>query len=535
MKHHQLLDCAKREWASGDLSGSLNHLLELWRESRDESIAALCEAISMQLERNLPRLPTGGKRDAMQRTWLATESARDPKDLPRLIRALSETYFRSTDALVRAKRLIRWPADPRATACLIEQLAHPQFSGPSARPFWLAVFDLVRRQGDPRAPAALIAYASRTARIFSQRHRSTAPWFRARALELAKQLESAVSPTPSPSSPLRTRAQAWLTRVEQSEAERTRLLEAVLAEPNDDARRHVYADFLLTANDPRGELIALQLAKADAEKVVALLSKHEREWLGSLSHITAVAKWQKGFPSSIVVAETNKEAIADCVGDLNWATVREVQIDWSPAAQRLILHPVMRSLEALNTTPDVASAPALPIRILRLGGEFDVALAKRLSRSRSFAQVRHLSFWPERRQGRRCAGLDLLSWANQLATVGIAVHSHRYPVGETLSELSVRKHVQHVVFEFPGDEWGIRALRTKRGWRLEVHSSTSWASNVIEMIEQALGAGVEAVVMESPLSKALHKRLVTSLEKSAVLYENRGRSPQRLEVWRTTR
>ena len=64
-----------------------------------------------------------------------------------------------------------------------------------------------------------------------------------------------------------------------------RLFAAVLADLDDDAARQVWADALLARQDPRGELIALQLAKSPkhAAKIKALTQKHWRSWVGALA------------------------------------------------------------------------------------------------------------------------------------------------------------------------------------------------------------------------------------------------------------
>jgi uncharacterized protein (TIGR02996 family) len=56
--------------------------------------------------------------------------------------------------------------------------------------------------------------------------------------------------------------------------------------PDDRARRSVYADWLAGRGDPRGELMALQLASggdapspATAKRVASLLKKHQKAWL----------------------------------------------------------------------------------------------------------------------------------------------------------------------------------------------------------------------------------------------------------------
>jgi uncharacterized protein (TIGR02996 family) len=507
MNDRRMVAAAERAWAAGDSALALEHALALWRASHDERVAWLCETLSAALERNLPQLPKG-KREAMQRAWLEVEAQRRSCDLPRLVRSLSQTHFRSTDASVRAKKLLAWPRDPRATALLLGQLSRPTFQAASARGFWRLVFDLIQRQGDPRAAGLLRDYVSKNTHIFSQP--ATRSWFRARALELAAELASL--PVPSLAADAGALVERWHARLEQADLDRQRLVDRVYAAPHADAPRAVYADCLLATNDPRGEFIALQLAGAEASKprVAALLEAHEREWLGKLGTIAAQARWAKGFVSSITCySEEDDAALAETVGDPSWATVRELRVDWSATAQRLVLHPVMRSLATLSTTPAVASAPPLPIRTLRLDCPLDAALAKRLSRSRSFKQVRQLSFWPE--QGRWCGALAQLSWLKQLDTVGLCV-DHRFEVGHMLQALAPFRGVKRVAFERDGNEWGMLAARTKRGWHLHVQGPASWAKSLVEMLEGALPALVEAVTLEVPLSAPLKARLTRALE-----------------------
>ena len=84
------------------------------------------------------------------------------------------------------------------------------------------------------------------------------------------------------------------------------LVEAILADPEDDAPRLVYADALMQAGDPRGELIAVQcaLARCDAsdparealaERSAALERAHRDAWLGGLGLSTQTMRFERGF------------------------------------------------------------------------------------------------------------------------------------------------------------------------------------------------------------------------------------------------
>ena len=85
------------------------------------------------------------------------------------------------------------------------------------------------------------------------------------------------------------------------------LYAAVHADPSDDGPRQVLADALLERGDPRGELIALQLARARGEPTVAaretaLLREHASEWAGELARAGTVV-FERGFPARLVTTE----------------------------------------------------------------------------------------------------------------------------------------------------------------------------------------------------------------------------------------
>ena len=78
-----------------------------------------------------------------------------------------------------------------------------------------------------------------------------------------------------------------------------RLWNEVLAEPDDDGPRLVLADLLQTRGDPRGELIALQLAGAQAERCDALITEHGGRWLERQRTIALAAQFLRGFVSRL--------------------------------------------------------------------------------------------------------------------------------------------------------------------------------------------------------------------------------------------
>ena len=104
-----------------------------------------------------------------------------------------------------------------------------------------------------------------------------------------------------------------LTPEVPSTASREALLAAVLAHPEDDAPRLVYADWLSDRGDPRGEFISIQCALAVGTSRVAelqaqeasLLASYARQWLHGLGDDVLRARFRRGFVETATVLDAN--------------------------------------------------------------------------------------------------------------------------------------------------------------------------------------------------------------------------------------
>ena len=99
------------------------------------------------------------------------------------------------------------------------------------------------------------------------------------------------------------------------------LLEAIVAAPDDDAPRQVYADWLMEKGDPRGELIALSctLARGEAndeviERERALLAQHHAAWTAPLRAIASSAgfAFRRGFVEHVQAYDPRTFTAAIC-------------------------------------------------------------------------------------------------------------------------------------------------------------------------------------------------------------------------------
>jgi uncharacterized protein (TIGR02996 family) len=89
-------------------------------------------------------------------------------------------------------------------------------------------------------------------------------------------------------------------RAPEQAPERSKDLEAlhaqILAAPDDNDARMVYADALSERGDPRGTFIHAQLAAPDDPMAGAsILRKHEKQWLGDIARISKNRIWRCGF------------------------------------------------------------------------------------------------------------------------------------------------------------------------------------------------------------------------------------------------
>ncbi len=138
------------------------------------------------------------------------------------------------------------------------------------------------------------------------------------------------------------------------------LFAAIYANPDDDAPRSVLADALQEAGDPRGEFIALQLARGRGGKKTRregqLLKANARTWLGPLAQavLNKGMVFERGFLARCQVQRHTLQTPA-------WATVEEVELDrysWPESLQPLA--DTLPSLRALRINGHAGQLPSHP-------------------------------------------------------------------------------------------------------------------------------------------------------------------------------
>jgi len=281
---------------------------------------------------------------------VAIAKQRRALDLPRLLRSITHTHHRATDALARLKTLDGWPADPRAALGVVRNLESIPFHTSSTKPFWDALIAFAATHGDLRSADALAGVAKRLPKILRSQYADLTgmrAWFAKQITTAAEQIRAGVTEPALDAATVAACARI-AEQIVTFEDTTDRLLAEIAANPDDDQLRQVYADGLQQKGDPRGELIALQLANREPARQEQLLAAHAAQWLGPIAPIAWVdgTVFERGFPVAVWLNnDRNTDALERAVGHPVWATVRRVELlmDTLPAA--LLEHRVMAQLE----------------------------------------------------------------------------------------------------------------------------------------------------------------------------------------------
>ncbi|MFO0554335.1 MAG: hypothetical protein U0271_38495 [Polyangiaceae bacterium] len=283
------LAAAVRATEAGDLTAALTALLNAWRSNRSPRVADVIDGISREITTTLPSL-AAKPLSAQWKQWHEIAERADPKDFDRLVAVPLPRKW--TDAQTHLEALYRWPADPRCARFLAKLVADcifdPKPSDPRAMQvvhFYRRMMVLLTRLGDMRALPALEDPTPRPALAFG--------WWREDRAEHAKALRALTLPALTqeelaclevlesrfaPRGLARTddTAEGWMARIHAS--------------PEDRSLRAVLGDWSSERGDPRGELIQLQMSRADGraatpsalKREAKLLLEHGRAWAGPL-------------------------------------------------------------------------------------------------------------------------------------------------------------------------------------------------------------------------------------------------------------
>lgn len=336
-------------YAERDLEIALEHALALWRVSRAGAIADAIEAMSKEMGRSFepPEVRTNA---AFHDQWLSAARAAKPAAGA----WLAENVFSKLpgndmddkqDAfLARLKAIRKAPPDPRmarALMTLIEQ-APPivSWSGAECR-------RALEHVGDERTLGALEKLAKQSDKPALLRSTMA-------KLNVEKLADEEVAGWSKIGARLGQRASS----------DRDALFQAVLDAPLDVHAREVLADCLQEQGDPRGELIAIQLAeeRGDAtpeatKRADLLIKQHKKAWLGALARVTYRAQFRGGFLDELMLDGSWKAGKAQWTAlakDPLLATVRYIYGKARDDIRaQFVGSPALRALERVDVDADV--------------------------------------------------------------------------------------------------------------------------------------------------------------------------------------
>ncbi len=337
---------------------ALGELLAAWRACRDERIAGVIDEVSARIQR--PR-PAGKRVTEKQKLWLALADAGDPADVGVLLATLTD--LRKAEPLSeRIARLAQRPADPRIAAAFVKLAVHPPIPGSTGIPPLREALTAAIAIGDPRSAPEFARVLEGTDAVGAGMSR----WYIEHSgTSFLDELRAAIAtPIDAAAAAVLDRIRAHLAEARPARAVRggaDELFAAVYARPDDDQPRAVLADYLQECGDPRGEFIALQLARARGgprtKREGELLRASGRDWLGAIEPLVLKSKlaFERGFVARCAV-RNDAAAVLDQLGRRpEWATVTDVDVSAIGYYSRTFVAQ-MPALRALRGT-EVAHLP----------------------------------------------------------------------------------------------------------------------------------------------------------------------------------
>lgn len=365
------LDAAKE----GRLEEALDALLEAWRKSKVPALADAIDEVSAVLTTREPPVRASGPKSATK-VWHATVDSYRPAALGRLL----ESVAKGSDSPERLGKLDQLREDPRLSGAVCRWLRDPPVRGKGRGEFFAMALALLARMDDVRARPLLQELTTPEAQVGAIRVAGLSNW--KRLCEVAREIAAlrVREPTPDETALLAGLRKALGAGRDQA-LDPAALLAQVYARPEDDGVRAVLSDALLERGDPRGEFVALQLARQatgepPSTRERALADHWGRAWLGAIEPyvMRGGTVFERGFVARCRLAGGLAQA-ARCP---EWATVTHLDAFWAGrfagGSGALLLSGGFKSLRHVTGVgrEDLAAvlrAGPLPWRTLGLGLE----------------------------------------------------------------------------------------------------------------------------------------------------------------------
>lgn len=242
--------------------------VERWRKPALEAARRFTARVASEPPAGAPAgsfapLPTTPK--ALHAAWMKLSALRAPDTLP----ALLEEFGRgaATDITARATALLDFARDTRVADAIAELLEYPPVTVNPANPFFVVLGLALVAHGNKRHLPALKKLIEDIPQL---------AWLTQLLDTRGSRTSTVATPAAAPKSAAFRDERSFVVWIAEA--------------PDDLTRRSVYADWLSERGDPRGELMALQLAAAGGaaspaveKRIAALLGKHQKTWLKSFA------------------------------------------------------------------------------------------------------------------------------------------------------------------------------------------------------------------------------------------------------------
>jgi uncharacterized protein (TIGR02996 family) len=320
-----ILDVALAAARTGAWSACLDAVLAAWRVDRVPALADLVERVASRV--TVEPIIGAGSRSAQVRRRIDGATAADVGAILEIAVAHAASDREAPSWVFALAR--RQPPDPRIARVLAMLLSSAVVErGPDE--FLVGGLLVLNAIDDPRSHALVIELS----RALAPLRATLVHWTRA-IDELGAAAARIATLTPPRDPPELATAIAELDRLVAAARPTPRiaaraldeLLDAVYRDPASDELRAVYADALTEAGDPRGELIALQLARRSARgpsaREVALLRSYARTWLGAIDPLVHHDHlvYRRGFAA---VAQVRGNASSPAARE--WSTLEELYV-----------------------------------------------------------------------------------------------------------------------------------------------------------------------------------------------------------------
>jgi uncharacterized protein (TIGR02996 family) len=339
------LERARDALRAGDDHAALAALLDAWGAARSARIAELIDRLDRRVRRERPAI-SGTSQAARHASWIERAHGDDPADIGPLLDLLSDGY--PARARERISLLVGRAPDPRISAALVALIAQPPdvaWVRPASIALWDVLFGALDQHRDARSARALEAMAW----LEHERAPSpfTVPRVRNRVEKLAWEYRARNNTEPELAAADRVACDELAPLIGEEAGHGAQLLAAVYADPSDRNARSVYADWLIAQNDPRGEFIALQLARGHDDPPTLrerqLLDAHGKVWLGALAATVGHREFRGGFLFRLTL-DTRAPI------DPMFATVVDLQSSLDTAVDvAYVADPVFRALRNVGT------------------------------------------------------------------------------------------------------------------------------------------------------------------------------------------